>query len=79
VVAGNMGAKNRLNYTVLGANVNLAARICSEAKGMQILISEQTLHAEGVKERFVCEKLQAVELKGFTAPVNVYEVKGKRG
>lgn len=78
VVAGNMGAKNRLNYTVLGANVNLAARICSEAKGMQILISEQTLHAEGVKEKFVCEKLQAVELKGFTAPVNVYEVKGKR-
>lgn len=76
VVAGNMGAENRLNYTVLGANVNLAARICSEAKGMQILISEGTLHAEGVEAKFICEKLQAVELKGFTAPVNVYEVKG---
>lgn len=76
VVAGNMGAENRLNYTVLGANVNLAARICSQAKGMQILISEETLHSEGVKERFICKKLQAIELKGFTTPVNVYEVKG---
>lgn len=79
VVAGNMGAENRLNYTVLGANVNLASRICSEAKGMQILISEETLHAEGVEGRFVCEKLQAVELKGFTGPVNIYEVKGTKG
>jgi class 3 adenylate cyclase len=76
VVAGNMGAENRLNYTVLGANVNLAARICSKAKGMQILISEATLHAEGVEKRFICEKLQAVELKGFSASVNIYEVKG---
>jgi len=76
VVAGNMGAENRLNYTVLGANVNLASRICSEAKGMEVLISEETLHAEGVQETFECVKLQSVELKGFTEPVNVYAVKG---
>ncbi|MCB1071498.1 MAG: adenylate/guanylate cyclase domain-containing protein [Chlamydiia bacterium] len=76
VVAGNMGAENRLNYTVLGANVNLASRICSAAKGMEILISEETLHAEGVQETFECEKLQSVELKGFTESVNVYAVKG---
>lgn len=76
VVAGNMGAEKRLNYTVLGANVNLASRICSEAKGMQILISEETLHADGVEAMFDCMKLQAVELKGFTTPINVYEVKG---
>ncbi|QVL57672.1 MAG: hypothetical protein KFB93_00940 [Simkaniaceae bacterium] len=79
VVAGNMGAENRLNYTVLGANVNLASRICSEAKGMQVLISEETLHAEGVQASFECEKLQSVELKGFTVPVNVYSVKGYKG
>lgn len=79
VVAGNMGTENRLNYTVLGANVNLASRICSEAKGMQVLISEAMLHAEGLEERFVCEKLQAIKLKGFTVPVNIYEVKGTKG
>lgn len=76
VVAGNMGAENRLNYTVLGANVNLASRICSEAKGMEVLISEETLNAQEVQENFECEKLQSVELKGFTAPVNIYSVKG---
>jgi len=78
VVAGNMGAENRLNYTVLGANVNLAARICSEAAGMQVLISESTLEAEGVKNNIDCEKLEAMQLKGFTDPVSVYSVKSYR-
>ncbi len=78
VVAGNMGADNRLNYTVLGANVNLAARICSEAEGMQVLISESTLEAEGVKNSIECQKLEAVQLKGFTDPIAVYSVKSYR-
>ncbi len=79
VVVGNMGAENRLNYTVLGANVNLAARICSEAKGMQVLISEATLSEEGVQNNIECEKLQPVELKGFTGDINVYSVKSLKG
>ncbi len=78
VVAGNMGADNRLNYTVLGANVNLAARICSEAEGMQVLISESTLEAEGVRNNIECEKLEAMQLKGFTNPISVYAVKSYR-
>ncbi|WP_316359542.1 adenylate/guanylate cyclase domain-containing protein [Candidatus Neptunichlamydia sp. REUL1] len=78
VVAGNMGADNRLNYTVLGANVNLAARICSEAEGMQVLISENTLESEGVKNNIECEKFEAVQLKGFTDPIAIYSVKSYR-
>ncbi len=79
VIAGNMGAENRLNYTVLGANANLASRICSEAKEMQVLISEETLREEDVENNFEIEKLQAVDLKGFTNPVNVYSVKSYKG
>ncbi len=76
VVAGNMGAENRLNYTVLGANVNLASRICSEAQGMQILISEETYNAKRVKEVFQCNTYKTVSLKGFSNPINIFEVVG---
>ena len=43
VLAGNMGAENRLNYTVLGSNVNMASRVCSAAEPKEILITEETL------------------------------------
>ena len=75
VVAGNMGAENRLNYTVLGANVNLASRLCSEAGPMEVLISEETLQEECVKANVEVEAKEAVDLKGFTKPVPIYSVK----
>ena len=74
VYTGNMGSENRLNYTAIGANVNQASRICSVAKPMQILISEETLHAPGVTEKFRVNKLEPVHLKGIDLPVQVYEV-----
>ena len=76
VVAGNMGAENRLNYTVLGANVNLAARICSKARGMQILVSAKTLEEEGVKERIEYEAIEPMALKGFSHSIPLFVVKG---
>ncbi|MBI3211675.1 MAG: adenylate/guanylate cyclase domain-containing protein, partial [Simkania negevensis] len=79
VVAGNMGADDRLNYTVLGANVNLSARLCSHAKGMQILISEETLKEASVKNILEVSSLPPITLKGFTEPVPIYEVKGLKG
>lgn len=42
VVAGCMGSVDRLNYTVLGARVNLASRLCSEAGNMEIVIDDET-------------------------------------
>lgn len=74
VLAGNMGAENRLNYTVIGANVNLAARLCGAAAPLQILISEETLQQKGVAERFAVKALEPLSLKGIDRPVTVYEV-----
>lgn len=74
VVAGNVGAENRLNYTVLGANVNLAARLCSAAQPKQILISEETLNFFHVKDLIDVKPLEPISLKGFSAPVPVYQV-----
>jgi adenylate cyclase len=72
MLAGNMGAENRLNYTVIGSNVNLAARICAHAKRMEILISKETFEDPAVRDAVHCEKLEPIILKGFDAPVILY-------
>jgi class 3 adenylate cyclase len=76
VVAGNMGAEDRLNYTVLGANVNLAARLCEVAEPNQLIISEATLLEPNVKDSFYTKPLSPITLKGFTKPVQIYEIIG---
>lgn len=76
MLAGNMGAENRLNYTVLGSNVNLAARLCDAAKPGEILITSFTYEAPGVKEQIDVEHLGPMTFRGFDLPVNIYRVKG---
>lgn len=78
VVAGNVGAENRLNYTVLGANVNLAARLCSAAEEKQILTSEDTLNSTHVKELVDFHELAPMTLKGFSKPIKIFEIFEKK-
>jgi adenylate cyclase len=73
-VAGNMGSRTRLNYTVLGESVNLAARICSIAGAGQILISAATLEAVGPV--LDTQALEPVTLRGWSNPVGIWLVKG---
>jgi len=79
VVAGNMGAENRMNYTVLGSSVNLASRLCAAAEPMQILVSKETLNSYHVKESISFEELRPITLKGFSAPVSVFAIHPKAG
>jgi len=76
VLIGNMGAENRLNYTVIGSNVNLAARLCGYAKEGQILISKETLQEPHVSENIEAEELPRAELKGYEEKILLYSVKG---
>lgn len=78
VVAGNMGAEDRLNYTVIGANVNLAARLCQGACPLEILISKATLDEPGVADAFFVEPLEPIVFKGFSEAVDCYRVVGFR-
>jgi class 3 adenylate cyclase len=63
VLVGCMGSEDRLNYTVLGARVNLAARLCSKAAGLEILIDKAT--AGQIKNQVAIEAIGEIELKGF--------------
>ncbi len=72
MVAGCMGSADRLNYTVLGARVNLAARLCTEAAPMTILVDEPTRRALGTAVAVV--PLPALLLRGFSAPVDAWRI-----
>ncbi len=71
-VVGNIGAKDRLDYTVIGDSVNLASRLEKIAKGGEILISEQVFKEANIS--FVCNEPTFVKLKGKEKPVKCYNV-----
>jgi len=61
-----------LDYTVIGDNVNTAARLQDAAGENQIIISESDY--EGVKESFQCKKVGSISMKNKATPITVYEV-----
>lgn len=76
VVLGNLGAQTRMNYTVIGDDVNIAARLYNVAVGGQIVVSESTY--EEVKDYFVARELEPVSVKGKSAPLRNFEILGRR-
>ncbi|MBW2971775.1 GAF domain-containing protein [Candidatus Woesearchaeota archaeon] len=72
MIVGNIGCKQRTDYTVIGDSVNIAARLCSAAAGGQIMISE-TVYAE-VKKLVKVKELEPIKVKGKSKALHVYEV-----
>ncbi len=79
MVTGNMGSHMRMNYTMMGDTVNLAARLEASAKqyGIYIQVAESTYRA--VKDRFEWRELDYVRVMGKTEPVHVFELLAEKG
>jgi class 3 adenylate cyclase len=68
---GMIGFEGRQDYGPLGTVVNLASRLCDIATPGQVLVDRRT--ASAVSQRFECNIVQTVEIKGFRDPVDVFQ------
>ena len=69
---GNFGSEDRMDYTIIGNEVNLAARLQSHAELGGILLSHETYSL--VKDHVVAEERKPVQAKGIAKPVRNYKV-----
>jgi len=72
IVAGNLGSSRRMNYTVIGDTVNVAARLEGVAKANEVIITQQT--RDLVKDRFKLQKRTPVAVKGKAKVIPIYRV-----
>ncbi len=79
IVTGNMGSRTRMNYTMMGDTVNLAARLESAAKqyGVFVMISHYTY--DMIKNDFEVRQLDKITVVGKSEPIVVYELMGQAG
>jgi class 3 adenylate cyclase len=74
---GTIGFEGRMDYSSVGNLPNLAARMCAEAKGGQILTDQKTMSR--LEDMFDSEAFEAFQLKGLSRPVKVFNILGAKG
>ncbi|MDR3147877.1 MAG: CHASE2 domain-containing protein [Treponema sp.] len=74
MVVGNMGTDQKMNYTIMGNEVNLAARLegVNKQYGTWILASDETVNATA--GQVLSRRLDRVRVVGITKPVQLYEI-----
>jgi len=74
MLAGNMGSRERMEYTVVGDTVNLASRLCGITNGNEIVISREMYMRDDVRDRVIAGEYQSIRLRGISQPVSTYRV-----
>ena len=75
MTVGNMGSIGRMNYTLMGDNVNLGARLEGTNKAVHVttIIMSESTYAQ-VKDKVVARELDNIRVKGKNKPVLIYEL-----
>lgn len=79
IVTGNMGSRSRMNYTMMGDSVNLAARLeeCAKQYGIFVQVSEYTKNL--TNDAFEMRELDTMKVVGKSEPVTTYDLLGEKG
>jgi class 3 adenylate cyclase len=77
VVMGNMGSEDHMDYTVIGDNINIAARMCGIAQPGQVLASKSI--ADAIGDDATMLDMHPVMVKGKDHPIGVAEVVTAKG
>lgn len=76
MLAGNMGCKDRMEFTVVGDAVNLASRLCTFAAPGEVVINKDLYQSQDVNERVLVQEHMPIQLRSRKNPVLTYLVEG---
>ncbi|MDX1803042.1 MAG: adenylate/guanylate cyclase domain-containing protein [Alcanivorax sp.] len=76
MLAGNLGSRDRMQYTVVGDAVNLASRLSNMAAGNEIIAAAPLLSNPNIASRVRATEYGAMRIRGKSEPVGTYRIDG---
>ncbi|PLY15944.1 MAG: hypothetical protein C0631_05165 [Sedimenticola sp.] len=74
VLAGNLGGRDRMQFTVVGDTVNVASRLCDQCKPGEVLITADTTQQPGLADNIQFNNMSKIKVRGRTGTVVHYDV-----